>query len=277
MRGVRRSRQIWVAKHVSGFCGVGKMMHRWGLWTKPNCPRCPAEVESTTHVWECPAPDAQVVWEQSIDRLREWMASTDTDPNLASALTQALLYWKQGRPVPPLPVQAPASLRTAYARQQEMGWTACLEGRLDLHWRETQAAYFKAIASRKNTLRWTAALITKLWDVAWDQWEHRNGIVHRAAESRHREELRLQVQEAIRAGRPSVRRSEWSLFDRAQSMLMAPPSTQRAWVKIVHIAQKRKQAALAMVRTQQVLMTNWLSRALAPGSRSRTFPPAPSD
>jgi hypothetical protein len=26
--------------------------------------------------------------------------------------------------------------------------------------------------------RWTVALITKLWDIAWDLWEHRNGILH---------------------------------------------------------------------------------------------------
>jgi hypothetical protein len=27
-------------------------------------------------------------------------------------------------------------------------------------------------------LRWVSALIRKLWTVAWDQWEHRNSILH---------------------------------------------------------------------------------------------------
>ena len=31
---------------------------------------------------------------------------------------------------------------------------------------------------QKSSHRWTTALIQKLWDVAWDLWEYRNGIVH---------------------------------------------------------------------------------------------------
>jgi hypothetical protein len=27
-------------------------------------------------------------------------------------------------------------------------------------------------------LRWTSALIQKIWQVAWDQWEHRNAILN---------------------------------------------------------------------------------------------------
>jgi hypothetical protein len=30
----------------------------------------------------------------------------------------------------------------------------------------------------KTTLGWPSTLIIKTWDVAWDQWEHRNGILH---------------------------------------------------------------------------------------------------
>ena len=56
------------------------------------------------------------------------MASTDTDPSLASALTQALLCWKQGRHVPPLPAQALESLQVAYARPKEMGSKAVWNG-----------------------------------------------------------------------------------------------------------------------------------------------------
>ena len=34
------------------------------------------------------------------------------------------------------------------------------------------------ISSRRSGLRWTVAIITKLWDVAWDLWEQRNGFLH---------------------------------------------------------------------------------------------------
>jgi hypothetical protein len=38
--------------------------------------------------------------------------------------------------------------------------------------------HYTRIRSRKNGKRWTTMLIKKLWNVAWDQWEHRNGILH---------------------------------------------------------------------------------------------------
>jgi hypothetical protein len=31
---------------------------------------------------------------------------------------------------------------------------------------------------RGSGYRWLSALICKLWQVAWDMWEHRNGIFH---------------------------------------------------------------------------------------------------
>ena len=34
------------------------------------------------------------------------------------------------------------------------------------------------ISSRRPGLRWTVAIITKLWDIAWDLWEQCNGFLH---------------------------------------------------------------------------------------------------
>jgi hypothetical protein len=31
---------------------------------------------------------------------------------------------------------------------------------------------------RRTGLRWLTALIQKLWDVAWDMWDHRNRVLH---------------------------------------------------------------------------------------------------
>jgi len=30
----------------------------------------------------------------------------------------------------------------------------------------------------KSSLQWTVALIQKLWDIAWDMWEHQNKALH---------------------------------------------------------------------------------------------------
>ena len=41
-----------------------------------------------------------------------------------------------------------------------------------------QSTYFKWLGVRKTGKRWGAALIQKLWDVSWDQWENRNEALH---------------------------------------------------------------------------------------------------
>jgi hypothetical protein len=45
-------------------------------------------------------------------------------------------------------------------------------------WQATQQIYFARIGSSRSPKRWTIALIQKLWEVAWNMWEHRNGILH---------------------------------------------------------------------------------------------------
>jgi Fe-S cluster biosynthesis and repair protein YggX len=51
-------------------------------------------------------------------------------------------------------------------------------GNISVLWQEIQAQYFREIRKQNPGLRWTSAIIHKIWKVAWDQWEHRNAILH---------------------------------------------------------------------------------------------------
>jgi len=53
-----------------------------------------------------------------------------------------------------------------------------LEGWLHKDWESIQQKYYKLIQSRQTSKRWMAAVITKLWEIAWDLWEHRNDVMH---------------------------------------------------------------------------------------------------
>jgi hypothetical protein len=44
--------------------------------------------------------------------------------------------------------------------------------------------YYKKKNFRKTDKRWMAAMITKMWQVSWDLWEHRNGFVHEPGQER---------------------------------------------------------------------------------------------
>ena len=43
---------------------------------------------------------------------------------------------------------------------------------------EAQQACYRTIKSLRTGKMWTAELVKKLWDIAWDLWEHRNGVLH---------------------------------------------------------------------------------------------------
>jgi hypothetical protein len=66
--------------------------------------------------------------------------------------------------------------QAAIAKQDTLGWDSFLEGTIATEWQSVQATYYLFLQSSKTTLRWASALIRKTWEVAWDQWEYRNGI-----------------------------------------------------------------------------------------------------
>lgn len=59
-----------------------------------------------------------------------------------------------------------------------IGWDFIIEGWLTKEWRTRQAQFQLAHQQRSSVQRWVSALIFKLWEVAWDLWEHRNGVEH---------------------------------------------------------------------------------------------------
>jgi hypothetical protein len=77
-----------------------------------------------------------------------------------------------------IPVGTFHALAAVVQKQDEIGWQSLLEGRPSLGWSEVQNRYYEWLGSRKSGLRWLTALIQKLWDTAWDMWDHRNRVLH---------------------------------------------------------------------------------------------------
>jgi hypothetical protein len=63
--------------------------------------------------------------------------------------------------------------------QNDIGWEALLNGQVSLHWKEIQHQYYIFLGKRNTGERWVRLLIEKMWDVAWDQWDHRKEVVHK--------------------------------------------------------------------------------------------------
>jgi hypothetical protein len=174
MKGVSRARRVFVTKHLSGMCGIGKFRKRWKQWEIDQCPRC-GEKEEAPHVCICKDPGAREIWEKSLASiellLRQWV----TDPTILHVLMLYLRSWQSGEGVSYVP---PRELEEMVREQHRFGWNRFFEGWFSTLWAENQQRFYHINKSNHNGKGWICALIKKFWDTAWDLWEHCNGVLH---------------------------------------------------------------------------------------------------
>jgi hypothetical protein len=259
MRAVPYSRRHWVVKHTSGFCSVGKMMHRWKQWPSNECPRC-GEPEDAAHVWRCSDPEAVQLWSRSVAKLRCWLVDQQTAPDLCHAICLSLLDWHAG--VVGLPVTYSfLGVQATLDAQASIGWQPFLEGCLSPLWQSVQHSYYEWMGSRKSGRRWVSALIRKLWEVAWDQWEHRNGAVHRSLSGSISQQLQRDLRRQHHLGPMQLPRADQALFNiDLQDLLSSRHELQTAWLANVQAARTRATARDVMsFRGERALMRRWLA------------------
>jgi hypothetical protein len=230
----------WLIKHLTGFCGVGKMMHRWGKGTS-HCPRCDRIQEDTLHVIVCPAPRAKTVWELSIQALSQWMLDNKTLPPLRTFIIQALRRWKQEQDPPSLPTYDTFGLHQAIITQTRIGWKNFLDGFISTEWRQVQDRYYAWLAIRRTGKRWVTALLVKLWDVSWTMWDDRNDALHTAITPRKAIEIQV-INATIRTlyldGAPLVLRRDRRLFNIPLDIILSRSLPEKyQWTDTVQLAQ----------------------------------------
>jgi len=83
--------------------------------------------------------------------------------------------WQTGETVS---YQPPRYLEAVLKEQYTIGWHRFYAGWLSSQREIVQQNYYSVTRSNKTGKRWVSALIQKLWDTAWDLWEHHNGVLH---------------------------------------------------------------------------------------------------
>jgi hypothetical protein len=79
-------------------------------------------------------------------------------------------------------------LLLAIAAQDRIGWLAFFEGCIAVEWSGVQEAHFLWLGCRNTGKRWATSLIVKLWEIAWDLWDH-----HKTAQDLVRRDSILQA------------------------------------------------------------------------------------
>jgi hypothetical protein len=220
---ITRTRQHWLAKHACGSCGVNSVLHKWKLRDDEVCPRC-RQKETAQHVWICDSPDTRLIWSHALQDLTKWLISVDTDIALIQAIVNNLLPWSERAPQ-----------RTELEKHQDnIGWEIILEGALPIAWAKHQHQYYMTTGSKCSGKRWLTQLILKLWNTAWNLWEHRNNIAHAANVALEQDNINNELC-SIMAANEYPPAAGYLFTDRMQeTMPTAHLTTKKSWLQNYH-------------------------------------------
>ena len=177
--------------------------------------------------------------ETSVATLKLQLGRIYTSPVVINVIGRRLMEWKRGVPFSQVNTTHPF-VTEALREQDLMGWDAFLEGSISKAWRQAQEYYLAFSKSPRTSKRWTSALIQKVFEVAWDQWEHRNGILHDVDNKFDKAtELRVnrEIQNQFRIGKASLPRADHGLFHAgAQRILARSLKSKQNWLHFVSTA-----------------------------------------
>ena len=150
--------------------------------------------------------------------------------------------------------------------QEKLGWDRMLDGWLTRGWRDHQEKIWKHAKSRKSSLRWTAALIQKLWDVSWDMWDHRNKELFAGTPIQQQITHSLvddQIKELYAGGAQQLPRDALKFLRQpVETILQYPLASKQIWLDAVRTAQQRRQQhEYGRYLGEQRFMVTWLRSA----------------
>jgi hypothetical protein len=193
MKSLPGGKQRWCTKHGSGHCGVGITLKSWKQQDDDECPRCQV-AEDTTHVLRCTAHGATDVWNASVEKLWDALAMMDTPDDLRDAIIARLNQWRADSPLHIDPSWS-ESLRAVIISQDSLGWKNFLEGIPSILFRHHITHHYSSNGIDRSVKTWLRKVLQLAHDIAWNQWQHRNKILHEDDKPRMKRGIALLDQE----------------------------------------------------------------------------------
>ena len=248
--------QRWTVKHTVGMCGVGKFRSIWRKGTNAACPCCSeCEIEDHYHVPRCRGPTSTSTWNKYHQRLRSWMLSNYTAPEVETFIFDYLrLIRSPTRPIPQVATvpSRSALVMSAVESQVSIGVQGLLEGLVSLQWRHVQQAYFDEIRSPRSVDLWASRLIPQLILLGHQMWKNRNSVFHSEHNShylsRHRE-VDMSITEQFRMGPADLPVStRHYLRESLQKVLQRPLEDRENWLRVVSRSRTTERRSLVRQR-----------------------------
>jgi hypothetical protein len=209
-----------------------------------NCPLCDQEDETTVHVLRCHDERARKHWAASLASLNKWMGDHKTKPTLQRGIITLLQGWYDDGTIHfPTGHFQDQQVRQALEEQANIGVYNLLLGQFSKQFINIQSAYIHYIDkdSKMTGQTWSTAFLVELWNLPWEMWEHRNGILHGATntpqQQRSVEELLLEVNAELEQGPDTLLVPDQQLVDRDPNTFRAMSIHQlKQWLLTVHQA-----------------------------------------
>jgi hypothetical protein len=121
-------------------------------------------------------------------------------------------------------------------KQDEIGWQSIQEGQPSLGWNEVQQQKYEWLGSRRSRIRWLTAFTQKLWDIAWDMWDNRNGVLHETEHGVARDLQTRRITAEFDMGPAGLAPAAKVHFQRGLllSLLRQQPAYQTVWLIRIH-------------------------------------------
>jgi hypothetical protein len=144
-----------------------------------------------------------------VQKLKANLTTLDTAPPIITAIMTRIQQWQNhgDNHLPPLCQWDIYGSHHAAESQDKIGWYNFLLGRMSKKWAGSQQRYIDSMKRKNSGRRWTALVIQKALDIAWDMWEQRNDINQNTMHPRwvtDVEEIKAQLQASYQCGRNSL-------------------------------------------------------------------------
>ena len=151
-------------------------------------------------------------------------------------------------------MEIPQIVMEAMIDQDSIGWYNFTNGFISKKWRVIQKAHMKDIRSLKSPDLWMAKCQLRIWEIAWQMWQHRNDFLHNNGTTIHFQEVAATDQEIRNeyqmtcTGLPA---SYHHLFQtNIEDLINSPIFTKQEWLMSVWVARDHHMPAQVRPRNE---------------------------
>jgi hypothetical protein len=177
---------------------------------------------------------------------------------MADAIVNGLDTWRSNSTLSP--ISANEWINNVIAQQTKLGWRNFFEGMLSSDWQIAQQSYLSHIGSRRSSKRWVTSIIKKLWQIAWDIWEHRNGYLHARNTGLHSLNTNEIIAAEFNKGCATLDRETRVLFRPGwEAITNKPIEVREQWIKRVQAARLKMETKIQTeFKAERSFMSAWL-------------------